>query len=180
MQLLLAGASRPALGDRDQRHLAQQLQFFQRLGGRAQLPFAAVDENQVRAFAVFLQHTTVSAQQGLAQRRGVVAGRDVGDVVPAVVGLHRPLRIEGHACADRALAHGVTDVETFNARRRFVQRQQVHQRMALRVDLVALFEMRAQVVGGVDARRVEPSGAVRATVIFNCDAFIFRRQRRLQ
>jgi hypothetical protein len=82
------------------------------------LTLAAVNQDQVRRHRIARRHFLVAPRQGLAHRRIVVARLDALDVeTPVVALLHRTIDAD-HARGDGAFAHGVADVEAFDAARR--------------------------------------------------------------
>src|SRR5664280_1111159 len=96
-------------------------EFLEHFFGDADLALAAVDENNVgqprRALARRLDEFGVAARQHLAHRRVIVARRDTGDVVAAVLRTLHLVRLEDNAGALSRLAGRVADVETFDTKR---------------------------------------------------------------
>ena len=82
------------------------------------LPFAAVDDQQVRSRKLAGDDPRAASRQRLAHRRVVVAAGGRRHVEAPVLGrLHRE-PIEDHARGDRALAHRVRNVEALDPLRR--------------------------------------------------------------
>ena len=103
-----------ALGDADQREVAEA-ERVQHLVDLADLPEAAVDQQQVRRRHLAVADARVAPLERLAQRAVVVPGRDAGDVEAAVLLLQRPFGAEHHARGHRALPARVADVEALDA-----------------------------------------------------------------
>src|ERR1019366_6740711 len=78
-------------------------EFLEHFFGDADLALAAVDENDVG-----------QPRRALARRRVIVARRDTGDVVAAVLRTLHLVRLEDNAGALSRLAGRVADVETFD------------------------------------------------------------------
>ena len=84
-------------------------------GGDAHLAFAAVDHEQIRCGILARDNPRRAPRQRLARRRVVVAADRGLDVeAPVFAALHGQA-IEDHAARYRGFAHGVADVEAFDA-----------------------------------------------------------------
>ncbi len=79
----------------------------------AELPFPAVNQDHIRNFALFYGFT-IATTQHLIHGRIVIARRDPGDVVAAILGAQWAIRIKHHAGGHRLFSHRVTDVETLH------------------------------------------------------------------
>ena len=85
-----------------------------------QLPFSAVDEQDVRDQPVLLLHSGVTALNRLTHGGIVIARFDPLDVEQAILGLDGSLGAEDDAGGYRRFATGVADVEALDARGRLV------------------------------------------------------------
>src|SRR5713101_7294596 len=158
-QLLETRPSLRPLGDADQRDVGEA-RLRQRLFRRAHLPFAAVDEDQVRGDALPARDPAVAARERLRERPVIVAGRDALDVVAAVFAAAHVHAVVYHARRYRRLAHRMTDIETFDSLHRlresqpFAQRGEPHPLSAL------LRETRLERLQRVLLRHLEPGAAL--------------------
>ena len=107
-----------AFGDTDQRNMQPEL--FPYRYGYADLPFAAVNQHDIRPFDAFavgfgFLHFAVTARQHFAHGGVVVAGLGGRDVVAAVLRRLDVLLIVHNAGRNSGLALRVADIETFKA-----------------------------------------------------------------
>ena len=114
MEPLLPGSPVGSLGNAQQRQ-AMALRARQPLLRGTELPRAAVDQQQVRAWQVAGDDPRAVPGQRLFERGIVVAGRHAFDVVAPVGALMRPLLPKHHAAGHGALATRVADVKAIDA-----------------------------------------------------------------
>ena len=103
-----------ALGHAHQQHILDS-QIRQCGLGLGQLAGAAIDQQHVGQYAVFFHRATEPALDRLAHGGVVVAGGDAGNVEAPVLPAHGAAGVEHHARGHRGFAHGVADVEAFDA-----------------------------------------------------------------
>src|SRR6266700_1491781 len=113
-QLLQARLSLSPLGDADQRDVGEA-GLRERLFCRFHLPLAAVDEDQVGDGALPARDPAVAARERLRERPVIVARRNALYVVAAVFAAAHVHAVVYHTRRHRRLAHGMTDIETFDS-----------------------------------------------------------------
>src|SRR2546428_2961894 len=158
-QLLETRFSLRPLGDADQRDVGEA-RLGQRLFRRAHLPLAAVDEDQVRGDALPARDPAVAARERLRERPVIVARRDAVDVVAAVFAAAHVHAVVYHARRYRRLAHGVTDIETFDSLHRIRESESFAQRGEPRPLSALLREPRLERLQRVLLRHLEPRAAL--------------------
>ena len=79
-----------------------------------QLPFPAVDKDNVRDFALFNRFTIATAQH-LVHGGIIVTGRNAGDVIATILCPQGAIRIKDHTRRHGLLTHRMADVEAFHA-----------------------------------------------------------------
>src|SRR5437879_8974009 len=158
-RLLEAGLSLRAFGDAHERNVGET-DFRERFSRRAHLSLAAVDEDQVGGDALPARYPAVAPRKRLREGAVVVARLHAFDVVATVFAPAHVHAIVHHAGRHRGLAHGVADVEAFDALHGVGQAERLAQRREPRSLSAVLGELRLQGLKRVLPGHLEPGAAL--------------------